>query len=225
MTDIQTPTGGEFGDDTQLPSLPGSQRPTDPRLLTTGVDDALPRLSGSEVQAPRWWAFIVDGLHVWGSIDVSPSRYGVTRYRLVVFPPGTDTVERRLLRVWRAWPTWGALLWLTTQIVLDAILGAGAALAVSTIAYLGSGAILFGRVNVLRTRVRTLSVVRIAGYTDSHAAAMFAELKRLVAALRHADEQRDRGQLSPAAHEAVVWRVYDRMGETHPGPPVDQASQ
>jgi hypothetical protein len=193
MTDIQTPAGFEFRDGAQSP-LP------DGRAFA------------------QWWTLVLDGRHDWGSVDASPTRHGVTRYRLVVFPPGIDTVERRLLRAWRAWPTWGAVLWVVSQIVLSAALTPGAALAVSTIAYLASGLFLFARVAELRSRVRTLSVVRIAGYTDDRSAAMFVELKSLVAALGLADSQRARGQSSSADHEATWWRAYDRLGQNHPGP-------
>ena len=226
MTDMQTSAGDEFRDDTELPAMSGPRRPAGRRSRFAEVDDVLPDPVGVHGGAcTRWWAHILDGSHEWGSVDVSPSRHGVTRYRLVVFPPGIDTAERHLLRLWRAWPTWGALLWLTSQIVLDAVMGPGAAMAVSTIVYLGSGAILFGRVNELRSRVRTLSVVRIAGYTDHRTAAMYAELKSLVAALCYAEDQRDRGQSSPIMYEAVRWQVYDRMGQIHHGPAADQASR
>jgi hypothetical protein len=110
------------------------------------------------------------------------------------------------------------MLWLGTQIVLSTLFTPGAALATSTIAYLASGLFLFARVAEVRSRVRTLSVVCIAGYTDEPSAAMFVEMKSLVAALRHADSQRDRGQSSPADHESTWWQVYDRLGQNHLGP-------
>jgi protein-disulfide isomerase-like protein with CxxC motif len=105
-----------------------------------------------------------------------------------------------------------------TRYQLGAVLTPGAAFATSTIAYLASGAVLFAQVAELRSRVRTLSVVRIAGYTDDRSAAMFVELKSLVAALGLADSQRARGQSSSADHEATWWRAYDRLGQNHPGP-------
>jgi hypothetical protein len=141
----------------------------------------------------------------------------VTRYRLVVFPPGIDTVERRLLRAWRAWPAWGAVLWAVSQFVASVALSAGTALVVSTFAYLSSGAILFACVAELGSRVRTLTVVRIAGFTDQHTAARFAELKSLAATLCRADAERDRGDSSPAVQEVVWWQVYDRLDPSHPG--------
>jgi hypothetical protein len=58
-----------------------------------------------------WWLRPLDGGPTWGSLDSYPRRFGVKRYRLVVFPPGISPEERRLLRLWRSWPVWGALLW------------------------------------------------------------------------------------------------------------------
>lgn len=219
MSDLETSAGGEFRNGRQTPRTPRSQRRAEQHLAVTGVDDvrAHPVASKGGVVA-RWWALVLDGRHDWGSVDASPTRHGVTHYRLVVFPPGTDTVERRLLRAWRAWPMWGAVLLVVSQIVLGAFFAPGAALAVSASAYVAGSVFLFARVSELRSGVRTLSVVRIAGYTDQRSAAMFTELKSLLAVLCHADAQRDRGESSPTDHEAAWWRVYDRLGQIHPGP-------
>ncbi|MET0699596.1 MAG: DUF6611 family protein [Mycobacterium sp.] len=165
----------------------------------------------------HWWIRILDGQREWGSVEVSPTRYGVTRYRLVLFPPGIDHIERRLLRTWRAWPTWGALVWLAVQIGLGAFVTPATAFVVSVIAYLGAGIMLFTRVAELRSRVKTLNVVRMAGYTDEHAAEAFATLKQVLAALCRADDDRAAGRLSPAEHEALWWQVYDQLdpADTH----------
>jgi hypothetical protein len=219
MTDMQAPAGGEFRDGAQSPLMPRPPARGQQHSPVDATDDIRSRPVAPEGRPfAQWWALVLDGRHDWGSLDISPTRHGVTRYQLVVFPPGIDMVERRLLRAWRAWPTWGAVLWVVSQIVLGAVLTPGAAFATSTIAYLASGAVLFAQVAELRSRVRTLSVVRIAGYTDERSAAMFVELKSLVAALGLADSQRARGQSSSADHEATWWRAYDRLGQNHPGP-------
>jgi hypothetical protein len=58
----------------------------------------------------RWWAWLLDGAHPWGSFDAMVSRYGVRRYRLIIYPPGTTTADRRLARLWRGWPLGGVAL-------------------------------------------------------------------------------------------------------------------
>jgi hypothetical protein len=171
----------------------------------------------TEKAPSRWWERMLDGQHDWGSLETSPPRNGVSRFRLVVYPPGIDGVDRRLLRIWRAWPTWGALIWLAVQIALGALLTPLTAFAVSTIAYVGGGIVLFGLIAELRTRVRTLTVVRMAGYSDEHSKATFVELNTLVSVLWLADTERDSGRWSPAEHEAAWWQVYDRLGQLQLG--------
>ncbi len=57
----------------------------------------------------RGWLRLLDGDRSWGSIDIRPDRFGVTRYRLVVYPPGISESERRWVRVARGWPLMGAV--------------------------------------------------------------------------------------------------------------------
>jgi hypothetical protein len=172
------------------------------------------------VAAQRLWTRLVDGDQVWGSLSVSPGHYGVTRYWLVVFPPGIDRTDRRLLRAWRAWPTWGAMLWLLS-LCLFSTSTPPARFIIPTILWLGTGAWLFARVGGLRTQVRTRCVTRFSGHPDEdpHSAAQYVEIRTLVAILGSADTLRGQGQLSAIGHEAIWWQVYDRMGA---GREVDQ---
>jgi hypothetical protein len=156
-------------------------------------------------QTTRWHR-LIDGAHPWGSLHISPTRYGVTRYRLVVFPPGLSTEQRRLLRVWRAWPTWGTALWLVLEVALLPSMGTVAALTISTFTALSAGAVSMALVDQFRREVRTCTVLRMTGVNDHQTAEMFAELKRHATTLALADRD-----LTGADHEAAVWRVYERM--------------
>jgi hypothetical protein len=49
----------------------------------------------------------------------------------------------------------------------------------ATVLYIGTGATLFAMLGSVRTRVRTLSVVLVAGYSKSGAVATYTELKAL----------------------------------------------
>lgn len=181
------------------------------------------RPSSRLTSAPvRWWTRVLDGERSWGSIDISPGQYGVIRYRLVVFPPGITGAQRRLLRLSRAWPTWGAVLWLMSEICLSSALRPWVAFGVSTMVYLGTEALLRGRVGTLRTQVRTLSVCVIAGYTDRRSAAIYAEMRALVNTLGNADAMRAQGQMTAIDHEAAWWQVYDQLGPDHPEPIKEQ---
>jgi hypothetical protein len=164
----------------------------------------------------RGWLRLLDGDRPWGSIDVRPDRFGVTRYRLVVYPPGISESERRRLRVARGWPLWGALVWVVCEISLSDVTGAWSALAISTAAYVGSGVVAVTMAGTARTRVRTMAAMVMAGYHDPASAATRERLENLAAALITADERLERGQISPANHEMVWWRVYEQMESGHP---------
>jgi hypothetical protein len=159
---------------------------------------------------PRWRR-LVDGGRTWGSLTISPSRYGVTRHHLVVYPPGISADDRMLLRLWRSWPIWGMLTWLVMEMFLVPTIGPNPALAISIGVCLGAGALLMAMAGANRTRVRTLTVVRMAGVVDAVAVDRYAELYALAHALADADRTLAAGELSTVDHEAVVWRVYDRL--------------
>ena len=219
---------GESGNE-PLPEEPPSRGPGSPRAAgdVRLAPDAnrLLRPASRLASAPvRWWIRVLDGERSWGSIDVRPGEFGAVRYRLVVFPPGATGAERRLLRLSRAWPAWGAVLWLVSEICLSRALGPWAAFGISTMAYLGMEAVLIGRVGALRPQVRKLSVEVIAGYTDRRSAAIYAEIKALVNKLANADAMRAQGQMRAIDHEAAWWQVYDRLGPGHPKPIEEQPS-
>ncbi|KAA0080503.1 hypothetical protein CIW52_23015 [Mycolicibacterium sp. P9-64] len=157
---------------------------------------------------------LIDGGRTWGSLGISPSRYGLTRHHLVVFPPGISPDERVLLRLWRSWPIWGTLTWLTLEMFLIPTVGSTSAVVTSTVVAVGAGLVTMALTGANRTRVRTLTVVRIAGFPDPVATEAWAELCALACQLGEADRARDAGEISTVDHEAAVWRVYDRLG-TH----------
>lgn len=160
---------------------------------------------------PRWRR-LLDGGRTWGALDISPSRYGVTRHRLVVFPPGISPDERVLLRVWRSWPVWGTLAWLTLEIVMVPAVGPGPALAISTGLCVGAGGLAMALTNTTRTRVRTLSVMRMVGFDDPVVTERLSELYTLADELAEADRRLAAFESNGVEHEAVLWRIYDRLG-------------
>ena len=161
---------------------------------------------------PRWRR-LLDGGHTWGSLQVSPTRYGITRYRLVVFPPGISADDRMLLRIWRAWPTWGMATFLILEILLVPALGAVAALWISATVFLGAGAVFMATTAATRGDVRAMTAIRQAGVNDPLAAERFVEFYGLAHALVEADGRLAAGEIQPVEHELLVWRVYDRMAD------------
>lgn len=157
------------------------------------------------------WRQLLDGGRSWGSVDVYPARYGVARYHLILFPPGITPEERMLLRAWRTCRVWGAVLWLALELLLVPIVGSGQALIVSTGLSLAMGAGVLAMTAEHRSQVRTMSVIRMAGYDDENAAARLTQLRELVQELVEADRMLAEGEASALEHEARVWRVYDRL--------------
>ncbi len=159
----------------------------------------------------RGWLRLLDGDRPWGSIDIRPDRFGVTRYRLVVYPPGISESERRWVRLARGWPPWGALVWVVCEIWLSHLTGPWTALAISTAIYVGLGLVAMVMAGTPRTRVRVIAAMVMAGHHDPWSAATRDKLETLAAVLIDADERLAHGEMSPAAHEMVWWRVYQQM--------------
>jgi hypothetical protein len=159
----------------------------------------------------RGWLRLLDGDRPWGSLEIRPDRFGVTRYRLVVYPPGISEPERRHVRVARGWPVWGALVWVTCEIFLTNMAAPWTAFAISTVTSLGSGLAAFAMAGEPRTRVRTLVAMVMAGHHDPISRAARDRLEELAATLLEADEQRAAGHISAIQHEMVWWQVYDQM--------------
>jgi hypothetical protein len=164
------------------------------------------------------WLRLLDGDRPWGSIDIRPDRFGVTRYRLVVYPPGISESERRRVRVARGWPLWGALVWVICEIFFNNLTGPWTALTFSTVACLGSGLVAFAMAGAPRTRVRTIAATVMAGYHSPFSVAARDRLELMAATLTEADERLASGDISVLQHEMVWWQVYDRMSpSTAPG--------
>jgi hypothetical protein len=154
---------------------------------------------------------MLDGECCWGSLDIRPDRFGAIRYRLVVYPPGSDETQRRRLRVWRGWPLWGALLWIVSEIWLTDLIPPWSALVIATAALFGSGAAALALTGEARTQVRTMRVMVVAGHREATSAAICRRLQTLAEALTKADAQRQQGLITAVEHEMAWWRVYDQM--------------
>ena len=154
---------------------------------------------------------LLDGGRVWGALDIRPGRFGITSYRLVVYPPGLNHARRRWTRLARGWPMWGLLLWLLCQIWLSDTLGGWPAFGICAAGFLGSGVAVVMLAGDARRRVHTMVAITMAGYDDPDSCAFRDTLLGLAATLLEADERLARGELSPVDHELIWWRTYDRM--------------
>ncbi len=160
---------------------------------------------------------LLDGSRAWGCVQVRPGRFGITYYRLVVYPPGIGTAERRLVRLARGWPLWGMFGVAAVPAVAESgRCRPGRRSACPPRCYLTTGAVALGLSGGAYHRVRTLSAATMAGCDDPGSAAARERLVVLAAELLHADECRDRGDITAVDHELIWWRVYDRMHADKP---------
>ena len=154
---------------------------------------------------------LIDGACTWGSFDVQSDRFGVTRYRLTVYPPGINTTQRRRLRVWRGWPMWGFALWLLAELILTQVLDPWTALAMSTATVLGAGALAWWRADGLGAHVRTRAVSVLNGHQDAQSRAVAEEITTLAEAMAVTDTCLAGGDITAVDHELMWWRVYQRL--------------
>ena len=141
---------------------------------------------------------------------MSTRSHGVTRYRLVVYPPGIGETERRNVRVWRGWSAWGVPLWIASFAVITQLIGPWTALLFSTSAYLALAPSRSCRpvmqAGNARTRVRTMTATVMSGYHDPPSRAACRKLQALAATLIEADQHRQLGLISAVEHEMIWWQ-------------------
>jgi hypothetical protein len=159
----------------------------------------------------RCLALLLDGENSWGFVRIQADRFGVTRYHLVVYPPGLNDDERRRLRIWRGAAVWSVALWLLLEITLHRVIGAWTTLAVSTATAIVLVVTALAKVGDNRTRVRAIAVLTMAGHTDAETMAERDELLSRAMALATADQQLREERLSPLEHEALWWRIYEQL--------------
>lgn len=158
------------------------------------------------------WSQLLDGHRRWGSIDVRPDRFGVTRYRLVVYPPGMDHAERRRVRVARGWPLWGPAVWILTQVYLSNVLDPWPALAASITFVLALVFIAKALAGRLGCQVATMTAAVMVGRPDLNSIGERDMIQRLGGRLIRADEDLADGRLTATEHESIWWSVYDELG-------------
>lgn len=141
------------------------------------------------------------------------SRYGVRRYRLTVYPPGTSALDRRLARLWRGWPVSGAVLGLLEVMLLSSTrLPAETVFSVAVGSYLGIGTLLYLRAGSGRVRIRSLSVLLVPDDSDADERRTYTECQLLAHTLVRADRKVSSGAMSWIDYEATWWDAYESLG-------------
>lgn len=168
------------------------------------------------------WSRLIDGDQPWGSLQVVSDRFGVTSFRLIVYPPGLSRPQGRRLRLWRGWPTWGAALWLFSVITLNQATGPWQALAIATAAYLGAGTVARHLAGETPPQVRILAATLLSGHHDPRAHAIASEISSLAHSMADADERLARGEMTAIDYELAWWRVYRQLAPKYSSAPPAQ---
>ncbi len=151
---------------------------------------------------------ILEGPHEWGRYEASTSRTGATHFRLVVYPPGTSSPERRALMRARDWPLFGALgalLWLAAVgDLLHPLLATAIALAVYTAGVITTRS----HTRELRRRVRTVDAVRVFDGVRMTTRGDLRLLQQAASQLHRLDEDAAAGRLDRVAYESRWSEIY-----------------
>jgi hypothetical protein len=183
----------------QIPRTPDCMRNTQHQTVEPGA---------------RWFSRLLDGNHPWGSYDVKFSEYGVRRFRLIIYPPGTATADRRLARLRRGWPLGGAVLILFAIMIGDAVSSPYTVPAVAITAYLTIHVLLSLLAGPKRIRVKCMSLILMPVITDENEQRRHTEWKTLTHMLTRADDMYSTGAISPVEYEAIWWQAYERLEDT-----------
>src|SRR5580693_6535639 len=143
-----------LGSASHIPRTPDSMRNTQYQAVEPGA---------------RWFSRVLDGDRPWGSYDVKITQYGVRRYRLIIYPPGTTTADRRLARLRRGWPLGGAVLILFAIMIGDAVSSPYTVPAVAITTYLIIRVLLSLLAGPERVHVKSMSLILMPAITDEDA--------------------------------------------------------
>jgi hypothetical protein len=166
----------------------------------------------AEVSAPTGWSRLLDGAHPWGSFVATVGQYGVQRFRLVIYPPGSSVADRQLARLWRGWPISGAALGLVAMVLLGKVaVSPDTVLAFAVACYVAIGALLFLMAGPMRVQVRSVSIALMPHSADGRELRRYVEGLTLVAMLTRADRLLKSGAIASHEHEAIWWEAYERL--------------
>lgn len=150
---------------------------------------------------------VLAGCSSWGFVQVSYARHWVC-HRLVVYPPGTTSEQRRWMRVRRMLP---AVLTIAVlgSLYAGALSGLGAVGAVGlAVAVGGTLAIVVGaRTSRVHHGMRAVEAWS-GDLPDATSASLRAEICRISGELRDADDALRSGAIDPATHEMIWARCY-----------------
>lgn len=153
---------------------------------------------------------------VWGSLDVSDpvsaSRSGITRYRLEIYPPGTNSLERRQLRRLRGWRVWAAITAVIAAILMGGWWPGWFAPAVIVGVYVVVLFVGLHRTSRLRRATRSVTAALVAiGGSPPLIEGDMQLLEHCALDLEQLDRHRLDGEVTPIDYELEWGRLYGEL--------------
>lgn len=154
---------------------------------------------------------LVDGSHVWGTLDQAPARSTVVQQiTLRVYRPGTSLLDRRLLHARQCWPVAGAVVVVLVTLALATVANAPTLAVVALAVYAGGFPALEWASREVRSTVRELSASSTCTPSGLVVVGDAACVRATAARLFALDRDLRLGRIDPARHEALwgeVWRA------------------
>lgn len=155
---------------------------------------------------------VVEGRRRWGVLRISASdRWGWQQLRLSIFPPGTNSQERRALAFFRNWPLVGALAAVAIMMTLGALVTPAFAAVLACVLY-GAGVIVgFVVTRSVRPRIRHVGAVIIRGERGVEHFGDASFITQTAAALTAMDDAFEHGELSAVDYEREWTDIYESI--------------
>lgn len=174
--------------------------------MTTSIHPPAPRTRTTR---------LLEGAYRWGRFEESTAlftaRTGVCVRQLVVYAPGTDAADRRILMLWRSWPLVGGALAFAVALALAPVAPLAALVGMLAV-YLGGLAVVGRRSRRARHACRSLKASSVQPSTGVETVGDEEALEAAFAELALLESLRDRGRIDEIGFEFGWARVYDRLG-------------
>ena len=157
---------------------------------------------------------LLEGQYVWGRVDVTPpARSLCTSYRVVVYPPGTNSSERRRLTSRRNWPVTGAVLSMIVLLAASSQIEELLAIMLAITVYIG-GFIVWGRLcRGVWPRCRTVEASFMVGFEGTVSAGDPALLASTMRRFHELGMANCAGTITPAQFESRWSTLYDALDD------------
>jgi hypothetical protein len=158
-----------------------------------------------------------EGEYRWGRVDVTPpSRGAIVRYRVCVYPPGTNNVERRALAAHRDWPVLGAVIVLVALTVFGRVISPTPLLIGLVVGYVGVQCFTARFTASLRGRSRTVTATFVNLYDSVETHGDAESVSRVSCEFARLDARFHSGELTPARYELAWSSVFAGLPESAP---------